>query len=193
MSKTSDESGGKFALEVFRPEIDPVWRRLASVGTFPNERKATEAMYHCLDRNPDNQYRLLDLTRESLPAPTPVPDALPPAPEEDHNWRGMIYLLRKGPGDALERFADQYPVPSAWIEAVIWQAGTQDADWKVLESAGSLLADFENWSLRAAHAMRDRKAIKFDTLVSELIGLLAQTKAIASATTPPTPDGKATA
>lgn len=164
----------KFGVEVRRPDFDRTWRRLDSAGTFPNRQRATDEVHFCRDRNPSCEYRVCNLSQPPAIVVESEAAALPPAPEEDANWRGMIYLLRKGPGDAMERFADQYPIPTTWIEAVIRQAGTQDGDWKLLEAAGSLLADFENWSLRAAHAMRDRKAIKFDSLVSELMTLLMQ-------------------
>lgn len=182
----------RYGIECRRPDFDMTWRPLFLGGKREvyKTRKAAQAdADFAKDRNPQNEYRLVTLpaSHEAVEAAVaqethPLPDA----PAKPANWRSTLYLIRRGPGDHFDKFIDQYPVPAQWAQAVVNYAGTSDADWKVIEAGAGLLADLENWALRAAHAMRSRKGIAFDSLANELSDLLKDMKPKESATTPTT-------
>lgn len=187
-STVSKPGKDRFGIEVRRATFDTTWRPLLVGGVqeaFKSRKQAEKDLAFCKDRNPHNEYRvvILPASHEATEAAVAQEEhPLPDAPTKAANWRNTLYLIRRGPGDHFDKFTEQYPVPAQWAQTVVNYAGTSDADWKVIEAAAGLLADLENWSIRAAHAMRHRKGIAFDTLANELSDMLKNMK-------PPAPEG----
>lgn len=91
-----------------------------------------------------------------------------PSQNKPSDWVHTITLVPRGTDDYLDRFAEAYPSPGVWANSVVSEAGTSDGSVHIPVAAGKMLADLENWAIRAAFAMQTRKAIRFDSLVSEL-------------------------
>lgn len=154
-----------FVVETMNPEIESQWRR---VGTdFKKRRDAEDEMEFFRGRNPLNKYRVVDTDARDTPAPH-APMDLP----SRTNWRKTIYLVRNGPDDYWDRFAAQYPEVFAQVQRVIDFAGNSVDDARLLQAAGGLLADMEDWARRARKAMKERKAIQFDALAHELSDII---------------------
>ncbi len=173
----------QFGIESRQPHIEKAFWPLTYGGgkrdIFKTREKAQAEADDCKSRNPHNDYRVVVLRAEHpdvQEATLQESHPLPKAPAKDARWRSTLYLIRRGPGDHFDKFTEQYPVPAQWAQAIVNYAGTSDADWKVIESGAGLLADLENWALRAAHAMRSRKGIAFDTLANELSDMLKEMK-----------------
>lgn len=100
-----------------------------------------------------------------------------PTKNTPSDWVHTITLVPRGPEDYIDRFSEAYPRPGIWASSVLNRAGTSDADVCIPVAAGKMLADLENWCIRAAFAMQTRKATRFDSLVSELYSKLDSLKA----------------
>ena len=83
------------------------------------------------------------------------------------NWRSTIFVVPRGSMDYYKRFFLTYPAVGRWIQRVCDDAQTSDADIKVLQSAGALLADFDDWAMRAVNAMRKGNPRAFHALIAE--------------------------
>lgn len=87
-------------------------------------------------------------------------------------WSTTVCLVRKGEGDYLERFEEQYPIPGRWATLVCDRASTTDCNPCIPVEAGKMLADLHDWCCRASQAMKNRKALSFDQLSKELDDIL---------------------
>lgn len=173
-SKPARRANQKWGVERLASHITDKWYPVPHCGPFDSEEDAAAEAADMFHRNGGGpiKFRAVLLNRDDAPV---VSRPLPPEPKKS-NWRGAICIVPKGPEDYIERFAAMYPVLARWAETIVNDAGTSDADWKVIESAAKLAADLENWAIRAAHAMQDRRATRFDSLASELTAILCLPK-----------------
>lgn len=82
-------------------------------------------------------------------------------------------MVRKT-GDYWDAFASQYPDVAKWVQAVASEAGTSDADAKVLQAAGAMLADLSGWADEAKAAMLNGRPIKFSRICADLEAMRAR-------------------
>jgi len=155
-----------YAIETRKPDFDSTWRRCPNTPVGPRS-VIDDHMAFLRDRAAGSEYRAVELNAEAPESDDINDDALACSRLAKSNWINTIYLVPKGNDHYLDRFADTYPVVGAALSDVIRQAGTEDADAKVLLAAGSIIADRENWIARAAAAMHRRDGKKFDSLVTE--------------------------
>ena len=83
------------------------------------------------------------------------------------NWHNTLFVVPRGDLDYYKRFCLAYTAVGRWIQQVRDDAQTSEADIKVLRSAGALLADFDDWAMRAVNAMRKGNPRAFHALIAE--------------------------
>lgn len=84
-----------------------------------------------------------------------------------NRWSNTLFVVPKQ-GDYWDAFGATYPEVAKWVQAVANEAGTSDANAKLLQAAGAMLADFADWASRAESAMRQRRPMHFDRLCADL-------------------------
>jgi hypothetical protein len=160
---------GTYTIESQSPWISDRWTKVPNLPEGMSRRQAEDHMHSMMDRSSGTKYRIVMNNPESEPA---CQCAYECGRIEKTNWIGTIFLLKRGEEDYWDRFGAEYPVVMSCVQQIVDDAGTTDADVAVIRAAAARMADYENWMMRAGHAMATRNGKAFDRLFREMCGMI---------------------